>query len=125
LVFSVIDAAHQATIMGLSRASFRACGICPYSSAHLLVSRYIRRAEEDGELEGRAANRQRLSMDSQVLLTSPEFLRSLRSRGGIAEVGMDPGGEVPDDGDFLNGAERDVSLWHTNGGEDGEFGVEL
>jgi hypothetical protein len=39
--------------MGLSMAAFRVCGICPHSSAPVLASRYIRRAEEDAEMEER------------------------------------------------------------------------
>jgi hypothetical protein len=105
-------------------AAFRVCGICPYNSAPVLASRYIRRAEEDAEMEERAANPRRLSTGSQVL-TSPEFLSSLRSRGAIAPVDGPGGGEVPDDGDFLNDAEPDVSPRHTHDGEDGEVDVEL
>jgi hypothetical protein len=63
--------------MGLSMAAFRVCGICPYSTAPVLASRYIRRAEEDAELADRAANPHRLSTGSQIL-TSPEFLGSRR-----------------------------------------------
>jgi hypothetical protein len=40
-------------------------------------------------------------------------------------VDVDPGGQVPDDGDFLNDAEPDVSPRHTNGGKDGEVEMEL
>jgi hypothetical protein len=40
-------------------------------------------------------------------------------------VDVDPGGRVPDDGDFLNDAEPDVSPRHAKGGEDGEDDVEL
>jgi hypothetical protein len=124
LVFSVIDAAQQATTMGLSMAAFRVCGICPYNSAPVLASRYVRQAELDAELEDRAANPRRLSTGSQVL-TSPEFLSSQRSRGALAEADAEPGGEVADDGDFINDAEPDVSPRHTNGGEDGDVEVEL
>jgi hypothetical protein len=77
LVFSVIDAAQPATTMGLSMAAFRVCGICPYSAAPVLASRYIRRAEKDAELADRAANPHRLSTGPQIL-TPPEFLGSLR-----------------------------------------------
>jgi hypothetical protein len=83
--------------MGLSMAAFRVCGICPYTSAAVLASRYICQAEQEAELEDRATNPRRLSTGSQVL-TSPEFLSSLRSRGALAEADVDPGGEVPEDG---------------------------
>ena len=33
IVFSVIDAAHQSTMMGLAVAAFRACGLFPYNAA--------------------------------------------------------------------------------------------
>jgi hypothetical protein len=110
--------------MGLSMAASRVCGICPHSAAPVLASRYILRAGEDAELADRAANPHRFSTGSQVL-TSPKFLSSLRSRGAIAEVDVDAGGQVPDDGDFFNDAEPDVSPRHTNGGADGEVEMEL
>jgi hypothetical protein len=43
----------------------------------------------------------------------------------LAEADVEPGGEIPDDGDFINDAEPDVSPRHTHGGEDGEVDVEL
>jgi hypothetical protein len=67
LVFSIIDATQQGRTMGLSMAALRVCGICPYSSAPVLASRYILQAEQDAELEDRAANPRRLSTESQIL----------------------------------------------------------
>jgi hypothetical protein len=120
---SFIDAAQQATTMGLSMAAFRVNGTCPYSSAPLLASRYIRQAEQVAELEDHAANPQRLSTGCQIL-SSPK-LSSLRSRGAKAAVDVDPGGQVPDDVDFINDAEPDVSPRHTNGRDEEEVDVEL
>jgi hypothetical protein len=124
LVLSAIDAAQQATTTGLSMAACQVCGICHYSSAPGLASRYIRQAEQDAEREDRAANTRRSSTGSQVL-TSPEFLSSLRSRGALAEVDVDPGWQVPDDGDFINDAEPDFRARHTDGSDDEEVDVEL
>jgi hypothetical protein len=96
LVFSVIDAARQATTMGLFMAAFRVCGIRPYGPAPVLASRYIRRGEQDAELEDRAANPQRLWTGSQIP-TSPSTrvselpaITRCRSRGGCGG-GCGPG----------------------------------
>jgi hypothetical protein len=47
LVFSVLDAAHQATTMGLAMLAFRVCGPFPYDSAPVLRNGYIRASQED------------------------------------------------------------------------------
>jgi hypothetical protein len=56
IVFSVIDAAHQVTTMGLAAAASRLCGLFPYNPAPVLASVYIRASEEDPEMEERVAN---------------------------------------------------------------------
>jgi hypothetical protein len=43
----------------------------------------------------------------------------------VAEVDVDPGGEVPEDRDFIDDAEPDVSPRHTDGGEDAGDEMEL
>jgi hypothetical protein len=54
LVFSVIDAAQQATTRGLSMDASRVWGICLYSSDPVFASMHIRQADQDAELEDRA-----------------------------------------------------------------------
>ena len=120
IVFPVIDAAPQATTMGLAVAAFRVCGLFPCASTPVRESRYICASEEDPEMEERMLHPDRHSTGSQIL-TSAEFISSLESRGRAAELEIDIAGVIPDDGDFVNEVVPDVVLRETVGetGEDG------
>jgi hypothetical protein len=67
---------------------------------------------------GLCGNRQRLSTGSQVV-TSPELLSSLRSRGAVAEVDVDPGGEVPENGGLAQRRRAGCQPAARQRGEDG------
>jgi hypothetical protein len=118
IVFSVIDAAHQAATKGLAMAAFRQCGLFPYKADSVLKSRYIRDSAEDPEAAERLANPERHTTGPQVL-TSAEFLSRLEKRGRTALLEIDIAGIAPDDGDFVNEEVPDVVVRDTMV-EDGE-----
>jgi hypothetical protein len=120
IVFSVIDAAHQAATLGLATAPFRLCGLfLPCHPAPVLASRYVRASEEDPEMEERVANPGRIHAGSHVL-TSPEFLSRLVAAGWVAQHEIDIAGVVPEDGDFVNETVPEAVLRNTMVVEDGE-----